>query len=72
MASGYKITATIIKPGEVPITWTRFTRGQTTKSQCEKMFSLPDIPEGVAKKRDIFLVADFRCEPVDYFNQKPE
>ncbi|EKT8796752.1 hypothetical protein HmCmsJML254_03163 [Escherichia coli] len=72
MASGYKITAMIIKPGEVPITRTRFTRGKMTKSQCEKMFSLPDIPGRAARKRDIVLVEDFCCGPVDYFKQKAE
>lgn len=72
MASGYKIMATIIKPGGTPVTWMRFTRGKMTKSQCEKMFSLPDTSRGTARKRDIILVEDFRCEPVDYFNQKAE
>ncbi|HGU0828825.1 TPA: DUF1187 family protein [Escherichia coli] len=38
MASGYKITATIIKPGEVPITWTRFTRGKMTNLNAKRCF----------------------------------
>ncbi|HAD6865046.1 TPA_asm: DUF1187 family protein [Salmonella enterica subsp. enterica serovar Typhimurium str. SL1344] len=72
MASGYKITATIIKSGGTPVAWTRFTRGKMTKSQCEKMFSVPDKSDFPARKQNAVLVVDFRCEPVDYFNLKSE
>ncbi|ECG3145586.1 DUF1187 family protein [Salmonella enterica subsp. enterica serovar Weybridge] len=50
MASGYKITATIIKPRGMPVLWTRFTRRRMTKSQCEKMFSVPDDTQVFCRK----------------------
>lgn len=36
----YKITATVIKPGNAPANWTRFTDKKMTKPECEKMLSV--------------------------------
>lgn len=35
----YKITATVIKPGNTPTNWTRFTENEMTKEECEKILS---------------------------------
>ena len=41
MTIRYKITAIIIKPGSLPIKWTRFSERRMTLIECEKMFTLP-------------------------------
>lgn len=66
MATSYKITATIIKPGGAPVAWTRFSRWRMTKSQCEKMFSASRESGPPLKKRDVVCIEDFRCETMDY------
>ncbi|HBM0098448.1 TPA: DUF1187 family protein, partial [Salmonella enterica subsp. enterica serovar Blitta] len=34
----YKITATIIKAGNTPVGWCRYSKDKLTRQQCEKMF----------------------------------
>lgn len=36
----YKITATIIKPGNPPVSWIKYSKQKMTKEQCEKLFSM--------------------------------
>ncbi len=44
MSVHYKITATIIKPGNLPVQWTRYSRKKMTQFECEKMFTIPKEP----------------------------
>ncbi|MEH4990260.1 DUF1187 family protein [Enterobacter asburiae] len=37
----YKITATIIKPGNPDVTWTRYSSKRLTLEQCEELFYEP-------------------------------
>lgn len=37
----FKITATVIKPGNTPSEWTRYSKEKMTKSQCEKLLFRP-------------------------------
>lgn len=41
MAARYKITATIVKSGNLPVKWTRYSGIAMTRAECEKMFSIP-------------------------------
>ncbi|EBA5980717.1 DUF1187 family protein, partial [Salmonella enterica] len=34
----YKITATIIKDGNPPVVWCRYSKEKLTRQQCEKLF----------------------------------
>lgn len=70
MATGYKISATIIKSGGEPVVWTRFSRREMTKSQCEEMFSTPGEFGASLKKRSVVCIENFRCEAVDYFSHQ--
>lgn len=33
----YKITAIVTRPGNVPVTWTRFSEEEMTQAQCEQL-----------------------------------
>ncbi|EFN8469011.1 DUF1187 family protein [Escherichia coli] len=60
MAVRYKITATIIRPGGLPVQWTRYSGNRMTHAECEKMFFIPKEPGrscGVSVR-----VENFRCE----------
>lgn len=37
----YKITATVIRPGGLPVEWVRFSESEMTKEQCEKLLFKP-------------------------------
>ncbi|EPH4535681.1 DUF1187 family protein [Escherichia coli] len=63
MAVRYRITATIIKPGNLPVFWTRYSDRRMTRTECEKMFSIPKEPG--RSFGDKVKVQDFRCEPVE-------
>lgn len=58
----YKITATIIKAGNPPVDWCRFSEEKLTQAQCEKML----FKEKEAGKSfgDSVTLEDFRCEKV--------
>ncbi|ECC9412988.1 DUF1187 family protein [Salmonella enterica subsp. enterica] len=58
----YKITATIIKAGNPPVGWCRYSKDKLTRQQCEKMFFKP---KEVGKSfGDNVALEDFRCEKV--------
>ncbi|CRB28876.1 TPA_asm: DUF1187 family protein [Salmonella enterica subsp. enterica serovar Typhi str. CT18] len=59
MAVRYKITATIIKPGNPPVFWTRYSGNKMTRAECEKMLSIPKEPG--RSFGDKVKVQDFRC-----------
>ncbi|OSK92664.1 DUF1187 family protein [Escherichia coli] len=59
MAVRYKITAMIIKPGNPPVQWTRYSGNKMTRTECEKMFSIPKEPG--RSLGDKVKVQDFRC-----------
>lgn len=59
MAARYKITATIVKSGNLPVKWTRYSGIAMTRAECEKMFS---IPQGRGASGDKVRVEDFSCE----------
>ena len=59
MAIRYKITAIIMKPGNLPVLWTRYSETKMTQAECEKMFS---IPKGPGRSfGEIVKVREFRC-----------
>ncbi|EFD4923056.1 DUF1187 family protein [Escherichia coli] len=39
MGKRYKITATIIKPGNMPVQWLRYQDSEMTFTECEKLFA---------------------------------
>ncbi|EER5732498.1 DUF1187 family protein, partial [Escherichia coli] len=39
MGKRYKITATIIKPGNMPVQWLRYQDSEMTFAECEKLFA---------------------------------
>ncbi|EBW6363843.1 hypothetical protein DPU24_24160 [Salmonella enterica subsp. enterica serovar Oranienburg] len=58
----YKITATIIKPGNTPVEWCRYSNEKLTQSQCEKMFF--KAKEAGRSFEERVTMEDFRCEKV--------
>lgn len=56
----YKITATIIKAGNPPIDWCRFSKEKLTSAQCEKMFF--KAKEAGRSFGDSVTLENFRCE----------
>ncbi|EBI3645358.1 DUF1187 family protein [Salmonella enterica] len=58
----YKITATIIKAGNPPIDWCRFSKEKLTSAQCEKMFF--KAKEAGRSFGDSVTLENFRCEKV--------
>ncbi|WP_065106213.1 DUF1187 family protein [Escherichia coli] len=63
MSVRYKITATIIKPGNTPVLWLRYSDHRMTRTDCETMFSIKKEPG--RSFGDKARVEDFRCEPVE-------
>ncbi|ECD7244711.1 DUF1187 family protein [Salmonella enterica] len=58
----FKITATIIKAGNPPIGWCRFSKEKLTQAQCEKMFfKAKEAGKSFGEK---VILDDFRCEKV--------
>ncbi|EEG2531144.1 DUF1187 family protein [Salmonella enterica] len=58
----YKITATIIKAGNPPVGWCRFSKEKLTLAQCEKMFfKAKEAGKSFGEK---VVLDDFRCEKV--------
>ena len=55
----YKITATVIKPGNTPANWTRFTEKKMTKDECEKFLSVRK-EAGVSHEEKVTL-KNFKC-----------
>ncbi|ECW0107028.1 DUF1187 family protein [Salmonella enterica] len=56
----YKITATIIKAGNAPVGWCRFSKEKLTKAQCEKMFfKAKEAGKSFGEK---VMLEDFSCE----------
>ncbi|HAK1939007.1 TPA: DUF1187 family protein [Salmonella enterica] len=58
----YKITATIIKVGNPPVGWCRYSKEKLTQAQCEKMFFKPK--EAGKSFGDRATLEDFRCEKI--------
>ncbi|WP_085432353.1 DUF1187 family protein [Escherichia coli] len=59
MVTRYKITATIIKPGNLPVDWTRYSGNKMTRTECENMFSTAKEPG--RSFGDKVTVKDFLC-----------
>ncbi|EDV5541890.1 DUF1187 family protein [Salmonella enterica subsp. enterica] len=58
----YKITATIIKPGNTPVGWCRYSKEKLTPAQCEKMFfKAKEAGKSFGEK---VILDNFRCEKV--------
>lgn len=55
----YKITATVIKPGNTPTSWTRFSDKKLTQSECEKMLT-SRTEAGKSIEEKVTLV-NFKC-----------
>lgn len=60
MAERYKITATIIKPGNLPVQWIRYSRSKMTQAECERMFTIQK--EAGRSFGDKVRVEEFSCE----------
>ncbi|EPD9088269.1 DUF1187 family protein [Escherichia coli] len=56
----YKIAATIIKLGNMPVQWLRDQDSEMTFTECEKLFAPAKEPGRYISVR----VEDFRCEVV--------
>ncbi|WP_201490511.1 DUF1187 family protein [Escherichia coli] len=63
MTARYRITATIIKPGNLPVLWAHYSDYRMTRAECEKMFSIPKEPSG--SFGDKVRVEDFLCVAVE-------
>lgn len=55
----YKITATLVKPGGLPVSWTWYSEKKLTQQECEKMWVKAKEPgksfgEGL-------VMTDFAC-----------
>ncbi|EAM6080489.1 DUF1187 family protein [Salmonella enterica] len=58
----YKITATIIKAGNPPVDWCRYSKDKLTRQQCEKMFfKAKEAGKSFGEK---VMLEDFSCEKV--------
>ncbi|HIC0575254.1 TPA: DUF1187 family protein [Escherichia coli] len=44
MTVHYKMMATIMKPGNPSVFWTRYSGNKMIRTECEKMFSIPKEP----------------------------
>ncbi|EMW2203316.1 MULTISPECIES: DUF1187 family protein [Citrobacter] len=56
----YKITATLIKPGNTAVAWTHYSVTRMTPEQCEKRFHA-SLKSGLAS-REKTRVENFCCE----------
>lgn len=59
MTIRYKITAVIMKPGNLPVFLDTLLRKKMTQTECEKMFSIPKEPG--RSFGDKVKVKEFRC-----------
>ena len=48
-----------MKPGNLPVFWTRYSEKKMTQAECEKMFSIPKEPG--RSFGDKVKVKEFRC-----------
>ncbi|MCU6345361.1 DUF1187 family protein [Escherichia coli] len=64
MVARYKITATIMKPGNPPVFWTRYSGNKMTRTECGKMFSTSREPG--RSFGDKVQVEDFICMAVEH------
>lgn len=48
-----------MKPGNLPVFWTRYSEKKMTQTECEKMFSIPKEPG--RSFGDKVKVKEFRC-----------
>ncbi|MRT11065.1 DUF1187 family protein [Enterobacteriaceae bacterium RIT711] len=55
----YKITATILKSGGLPVQWTHISKERMTSGQCEKKFSQSKEVGKTAGER--VVVKNFKC-----------
>lgn len=55
----YRITATVLKAGGLPVAWTRYSGKKLTKEACEKMLS-PKTEAGKSVEEKVTL-RDFQC-----------
>ncbi|EIE3257555.1 DUF1187 family protein [Escherichia coli] len=51
-----------MKPGSLPVQWTRYSERKLTQSECKKMFTIPKEPG--RSFGDEVQIADFCCETV--------
>ncbi|ECK3297591.1 DUF1187 family protein [Salmonella enterica] len=58
----YKISATIHKAGNTPVSWVYFSRVKLTKKQCEAMFYKPK--EAGRSHGESVRIENFCCERV--------
>ncbi|EMH4161627.1 DUF1187 family protein [Pluralibacter gergoviae] len=56
----YRITSTVIKPGNTPSQWTRYSKEKMTRKQCEKLLYKPK--EVGRSFGDKVRLEGFRCE----------
>ncbi|HAK5377411.1 TPA: DUF1187 family protein [Salmonella enterica subsp. enterica serovar Virchow] len=63
MAARYIITATIIRPGNLPVKWTRYSGRKISQAECEKMFAIPKEPG--RSFGDKVRMENFCCEVVE-------
>ncbi|MEB7742712.1 DUF1187 family protein [Escherichia coli] len=63
MAVRYKITVTIIRPGGLPVQWTRYSDSKMTVTECGKC-SLPPKKEPGRSSGDKARVKDFCCNAI--------
>ncbi len=52
-----------MKPGNPPVLWTRYSGNKMTRTECEKMFSIPKEPG--RSFGDKVKVQDFLCVAVE-------
>jgi antisense regulator of RalR protein len=63
MAVRYKITATIMKPGNPPVFWTCYSGNKMTRTECENKFSIPKAPgRSFGDKAEL---NDFQCVMIE-------
>lgn len=59
----YKISATIIKPGNPPVLWIRFSKKAITQGECEHFFSIKK--EAGFKNEINVTLLNFRCDVIN-------
>ncbi|MRT12478.1 DUF1187 family protein [Enterobacteriaceae bacterium RIT711] len=58
----YKISAIIMKPGNPPVLWTKYSAQKMTKKQCEDFFSTRK--EAGRTLECLVRLTDFQCRAV--------
>lgn len=59
----YKITATVTRPGGLPVEWTRFSKEKMTHLQCEKLLAKPKVAGQTYE--DKVHVENLKCVKID-------